>query len=1211
MRIRQQNTYLAITVWFALLAPCSAAVQTIHPERETLQLPVRANDAQAQIVLGKATQASDFSRQLAALLAQAQAANTSTATKNLSISAKSLASTPTNTTPTASELSQLRSAGLSRLRSAGLSRGEHGAPRQFKTHFKSKRLVARALSTEDLHKVAASDFLTTYKEVLRINDPSAELTLSSVQEDERGRHYVRYQQNYQSIPVWPSELIVQLDAQNQVDLFSGYHIPTPTHLATQPSVTREFAIRYAVNALNDSNLEVDNAQLIIYASANRPTRLAWRVQFTPTLTTGWTVLIDAMHGTVLDTFNDIHHQSVTGSGQDLLNQTRPLQTWFDSGKYYLIDTSKPMYNSASQPPVRADMEGAIIIENARNLPATSTPTSLPATEIVNSTDINSWDAQAVSAAYTLSEAYDYFYYRHSATHVVDATQSLTAIVNFGQGYNNAFWQPDLKLMIFGNGQNYAASLDIVAHELSHAVINKTNRLVYQGQSGAISEGLADVFAEAAEARTYGVADWLIGSQLSKPSRNLANPASINMPGTTRPYPASMAQYVDPAVDLPGKFKFDDFGGVHLNSTIIGHAFYLLATSIDMIDAERIFYDALVYQIPNYAQFIDFRLGAIAAAGKLFGEKSAQAIATANAFTSVGILDGEASTPEPPTPEVTGADSVLFIDGTSNHLIRYTPSNNQKLELTSAAVAMARPSVSGGGEMTVYLSENRLEVCVLYTETATLLNCISAPSQVNSIALSPDKTKIAYVLAAQPSTITLVDAESFDTIIELPVTAPTSEDQTVQLNTVKEIGDMIFSRSGENIFFNARNEMTYTDTSTLSVWSIYSVKTTTGQVNSVIPPIKGLDFQQPSLGKTSDRYLTFTAYDSVLNDTFLYAADLDRNTAKYVSSADIIESPSYNGNDSAIIFSEKTGTNNYRILRQNLSLSDHITWQGTEVTVLGDSNSVPRMSTAFRMGEFHGVNSAPVGSIDELSVDGLIIETAVDGYYHIEVNDAVQFSASATDAEGDEITYTWRIYDLANKLIGEAFGAQPDEIVFPKQGEFVVKLIATDLYGATDPAPAEVYISVSGGNLAPIASITSPVTATLQLQVGQTVQFEGSGNDPDGKEGDALTYLWVFDDQAPSSQLVKPAPVMFNTVGEFTVSFTVTDALGKPSIPTLVTVIVREEDPSQNQPILNDSKPKSSDDGGIGGADNWFVLMLMLVYQARRWLRATRAGEQNG
>ena len=47
-------------------------------------------------------------------------------------------------------------------------------------------------------------------------------------------------------------------------------------------------------------------------------------------------------------------------------------------------------------------------------------------------------------------------------------------------------------MTVGTGEPFAGALDVVAHEMTHGVIDHTAGLIYQGQSGAVNEDFSDI-----------------------------------------------------------------------------------------------------------------------------------------------------------------------------------------------------------------------------------------------------------------------------------------------------------------------------------------------------------------------------------------------------------------------------------------------------------------------------------------------------------------------------------------------------------------------------------------------------------------------------------------------------------------------------------------------------------------------------------------------
>ena len=84
----------------------------------------------------------------------------------------------------------------------------------------------------------------------------------------------------------------------------------------------------------------------------------------------------------------------------------------------------------------------------------------------------------------------------------------------------------------------------------------------------------------------------------------------------------MSEFVWPNDPVLINFSDRDNDGVHFNSSIINHAFYLLtngSSGISLQDAERIFYRALTTKLSVLSEFVDMRFAAIQSAVELFGE----------------------------------------------------------------------------------------------------------------------------------------------------------------------------------------------------------------------------------------------------------------------------------------------------------------------------------------------------------------------------------------------------------------------------------------------------------------------------------------------------------------------------------------------------------------------------------------------------------------
>ncbi|MFQ5430193.1 MAG: M4 family metallopeptidase [Phycisphaerae bacterium] len=525
-----------------------------------------------------------------------------------------------------------------------------GTPRQIAGGILQTAVAGRSGEVDAARTARA--FLGANRALLGLQDPDVELTLLSTRRGTLNRQHLRFKQSYQGVEVWPSDLVIHLDPQGNVDLMDGAYVRTPDGVAVDPLVAQDEAVAAAVDEFGPGQVK-SGPDLILYTGLQSDTtpRLAWRMELHASLSEHWLVVIDARDGQVLTAHNEVCTGRVNGSGVDVWGRTRSLSVWEAEGTYYLVDTSKTMFDPSSTPPERATTRGGIHILDAANQEPDAEG-NIPVA-MVSSTSPDSWAVPAaVSAAFGLSETYDYYLDRHQRNSLDGNGGNIVAIVRYGRDYRNAFWNGEL--MVFGDGQNYAGSIDTVGHELTHGVTENTSDLLYRDQPGALNEALSDIFGELVEARTAGRPDWLKGAELGgAPIQNYMDPhAAEQLPGV--PNPATMSEFV--ATE-------EDNGGVHINSSIINHCFYLLAEgmngAIGIRDAEAIFYRAATVHLVQNSQFVDCRLACVQAATEIFGAGSSQAQTTAAAFDAVEIFaDGTPPPGGPGTPPADGQDDAF-------------------------------------------------------------------------------------------------------------------------------------------------------------------------------------------------------------------------------------------------------------------------------------------------------------------------------------------------------------------------------------------------------------------------------------------------------------------------------------------------------------------------------------------------------------------------
>lgn len=305
----------------------------------------------------------------------------------------------------------------------------------------------------------------------------------------------------------------------------------------------------------------------------------------------------------------------------------------------LITALDPEKKTKKPGPVRKIYD-ARNTEDQRNLPGV--PARNEGEKPVKDKDVNNiYD----NCGYTWN-----FYYNQLQRDSIDGKGlPLINSVHFGKNFGNAFWEGTQ--MVFGDGdevfRSFTEDIDITGHELTHGVVQYEAQLEYAGQSGAINESMADVFGMMIRQFALGedskTSDWLIGRTCIKGKGYALR--SMKAPGTayvnhpilgTDPQPATMKDYIS----LPNNSS-GDYGGVHLNSGIVNHAFYLVAVNLGQNSwdkAGKIWYDALCDEVllNEKAQFTDLRNATITTAEKRYGTGSNEATVVKQAWTATGL-----------------------------------------------------------------------------------------------------------------------------------------------------------------------------------------------------------------------------------------------------------------------------------------------------------------------------------------------------------------------------------------------------------------------------------------------------------------------------------------------------------------------------------------------------------------------------------------------
>ena len=485
-----------------------------------------------------------------------------------------------------------------------------------------------------------------------------DMQVKSVEIDDLRMAHTRVRQTVGGVPVWEGEAIVHLKSDGTLSSVTDNFIEAIS-VNTAPDLSEKQALRRAINLYTGTAKQTDSpmVELFVFRGKERD-HLVYRVE-TPRLdgsadTSAPVRFIDAHTGELVDGYDNLQ----TGSGSSLYSGTVSISTSSSAGTFYMEDTTRRM--------------GTFNMNNTGN---TSTGTGGTQSRYTDADD--NWTATnaraGVDAHYGAAKTFDYYQSVHgrngidgnygpgTTTAISNGVSIVASRVHFGASYNNAFWYQNMMTYGDGNGTTFTplTTLDICGHEMTHGVTERTANLTYNKESGALNESMSDIFGAMvelyADGGTVSGDTWKIGEDAYTPGtagdalRLMDNPNSVGDPDhySVRLYQGSCTPS-----------NANDQCGVHTNSSIQNHAFYLMAaggtnrvsgvtvTGIGGTDAAKIFYRALTVYMTASTNFAGARTATLSAATDLFGAASTQYNTIATGWCAVGVGSCPSGTPTP-------------------------------------------------------------------------------------------------------------------------------------------------------------------------------------------------------------------------------------------------------------------------------------------------------------------------------------------------------------------------------------------------------------------------------------------------------------------------------------------------------------------------------------------------------------------------------------
>ncbi len=702
-----------------------------------------------------------------------------------------------------------------------------------------------------------------------------------------------------------------------------------------------------VNMDNEEFTEKERNPELVYfptdSSASPSLRLAWHLAVRANILELWEYLIDANDGKILLKF-PVHCEAgaATAAATDLLGKSRSMGTYQNAAdsKYYLIDAGRPMFN-ATRSRFPDQTVGTILTMDMKN-----TPQSRPVYSHITSTN-NQWaDPVAVSAHYNATVSYEYYLKTFGRNSINGTGGNIRSFINVpgtdGRAMDNAFWNGNA--MFYGNGRTsmkpLAGALDVAGHELTHGVVGATAGLRYIGQSGALNESMADIFGALIERL-----NWKIGEDIVKPAyfstgavRDLSNPNQGLKKGNSGWQPAHMNEYQT----LPNT-EAGDMGGVHVNSGITNRAFYLFATAVGKEKAEQVYYKALTEYLTASSQFVDMRLAVTTACQDLYGANSAEEKAAAEAFATVGIGAPAAVTPKVSTLALhTGLQFALITragvgDGNTLYLVDSGFTNPKPLSRTPL---FSRPSVTDDGSTAIFVAKDG-RIMQLKTDAANPQETVLEPNPVWEIAaISKDGKRYAALKKSHDSSLYVFEIGSGKSQ-RFQLYNPTNEG--IRTGGVMYAGSLDWDISGENVIYDAFNQLRGTGTSTIEYWDVglMNVWDTVGKqfaVGDIRKPLgdlpDGASVGNPVFAKNSPDVVVYEYIDD-LSGLSIRTIDLETRKSGTLTTNTIIGFPSYDKRDGGVAFTTLAGTDTA------------IAWMGLKADKITSGSAPKTVVTGFK------------------------------------------------------------------------------------------------------------------------------------------------------------------------------------------------------------------------------------------------------------------------
>ncbi|WP_158527010.1 M4 family metallopeptidase [Flavobacterium aciduliphilum] len=630
--------------------------------------------------------------------------------------------------------------------------------------------------------------------------------------DETGRRHEHFQQYYKGLKV-EFGVVITHSQNNQVYMMNG-EVYNALNLDLIPTIDNNQALDVILNSKKGAkylwefpedaivmNYEKPKGELLILPNVKTGTvNLAYKFDIYSTEPLARDeIYVDAHSGQIIYSNPIIKH--VHDLSENTNNSITPTSVSVtgsaNSTKYSGVRAIKTTLNTSTNKYILKDDTRGGGIQTFNSAKTATYPTT-------NFSDNdNNWttaeynnanlDQGALDAHWGAEMTYDFWKNIFNRNSYDDQGTMLKSYVHYRSNANtslvNAFWNG--AVMSYGDGNNSVhilTAIDVCGHEIGHGVCSATANLAYQNQSGAINEGLSDIWGACIEqygrngnlTGPYASAVFTIAEDLgSSPFRSMSAPLTHGNPDTY--LGTNWTSTGDEGNCTPS--SNNDQCGVHNNSGVLNHWFYIITagqsgtntaptpysysvSGIGMTKSSQIVYYAERDYLTSNATYLDMRNATLEVANNLYCGSSAEVIAVTNAWYAVNVGNQYVGYPTDVALKNVTQPMSVACGAINNPTITFENSGTNTINSVTISYSI------DGGAVTMTTWTGSLAACQAFSYPLTLgvlsrgTHTISFTTTTNNDGNATNNTKTALVLVNDSGTVNAINTfdATTDTLI---------------------------------------------------------------------------------------------------------------------------------------------------------------------------------------------------------------------------------------------------------------------------------------------------------------------------------------------------------------------------------------------------------------------------------------------------------------